>query len=201
MSKPTDPGSSTPGSRAPTSGRKHIDPTRYQMDTVPAELVAKIAQMKIESLPKSALKPPPLFDKRPIVGRLRRLGVWTSRRKTALSIGCFVGLCAVATMSIWRWGTKTDVRIEEVRAVERSAAGLPSSPRTPNVDTPRLATPEKPPTTPKTAASTGRTELPPATSIPKRAATKSAKTSGPPNNTTDVMDTPFVRGKPKSASQ
>jgi len=88
MSKPNAPdGPSPAASRPPKSGRKEIDPKKYQMNTVPNELVAKLAQIRIEGLPEAALKPPPIFDQRPIIGTARRLGVTVKRNKFAFAVG------------------------------------------------------------------------------------------------------------------
>lgn len=87
MSKPNAPDGSNPtASRPPMSGRKEIDPKKYQMNTVPNELVAKLAQIRIEGLPEAALKPPPIFDQRPIIGTARRLGVTVKRNKFAFAV-------------------------------------------------------------------------------------------------------------------
>lgn len=78
--------------RAPSPGRTNIDPTKYQMNTVPAEVVARLAQLKNQGLPEEALRPPPLFDRRPIIGRLRRIGVWAQRHKTPFVIAAIAGM-------------------------------------------------------------------------------------------------------------
>ena len=219
MSKPTDPDRSIPASRVPQSGRKFIDPTKYQMDTVPAELVAKIAQMKIESMPEEALKPPPLYDERPVIGRLRRLGVRMVRYKIPLLFGILIGLCVVITMAVMGQGSTSNAKraveapmqreivaepmvptqVEPSHAVDSMTAEPPNTQRPPSVAPVQSTRPEEPTVTPRTNLSTNRKEPSSTTSPSIRAATAPAKTSEPRPDGTDIMDAPFARKKAKPA--
>lgn len=149
MSNPTNPERPTPASRAPKSGRKHIDPTKYQMDTVPTELVAKIAELRRQPLPQAVLHPPPLFDERPIIGRLRRAGEWIARRRKWLAIGCLVGLCVVVTMTVMMSGKTTakpsaSARSIPVQGVRPGEAVPERAPPQNQIDVPKPEVPSSP---------------------------------------------------------
>jgi hypothetical protein len=66
MTPPDDAVKVTKGqSEKPESGRKHLDPSRYQVSTLPAEVRSEYQKLPIHRLSEEELKPPPGYGGTP----------------------------------------------------------------------------------------------------------------------------------------
>ena len=157
-------------SNKPESGRKHLDPSRYQVSTLPAQVRSEYQRLPIHRFSEEELKPPPGYGgtpavaasseplseipKPPTVGVFSGLVAKLKRHKLPLIIGCLVGLCVVVLMWM-RGGSETAEPTEGASSIPVRKEATPMA--QPERTLPTNADNVQKPAAPSAVASTGST--------------------------------------------
>jgi hypothetical protein len=105
-------------SEKPESGRKHVDPARYQVSTLPAEVRSEYQKLPLHRLSEEELKPPPGYGGTTAAPTplARQLRVWLP-----------VGAAILLTLGLvgWRLSAKGSEAVRSANPPEPSATVAP----------------------------------------------------------------------------